>query len=57
MAFKLMQSAQKRWIKLGGFHHLDNVIKGVKFVDGKMELNLNNEDSYLTDDSQSRIAA
>lgn len=57
MAFKLMQSAQKRWIKLRGFHHLDNVIKGVRFKDGKMELNSNNKDSYLTDESQNRIAA
>lgn len=38
MAFKLMQSAEKRWIKLRGFHHLDNVIKGVKFINGKMEM-------------------
>lgn len=49
MAFKLMQSAQKRWRTLCGFHHLDNVIQGVKFMDGKMEasksllINTNNE--------------
>jgi len=37
MTFKLMQSAQKRWIKIRGFHHLDNVIRGVKFKDGKLD--------------------
>ena len=36
MTFKLMQSAEKRFIKLRGFHHLENVIKGIKFVDGKI---------------------
>ncbi len=36
MAFKLMQSAQKRWSTLRGFHHLDNVIRGVKFKNGKI---------------------
>lgn len=37
MVFRLMQSAQKRWIRLRGSQHLENVIKGVKFVDGTME--------------------
>lgn len=35
--FKLMQSAQKRWIRIRGFHHVDNVIRGMKFKDGKLE--------------------
>ena len=39
MAFKLMQSAQKRWRKLKGFHQLDNVLRGIKFIDGKVEKN------------------
>ena len=39
MAFKLMQSAQKRWRKLKGFHQLDNVLRGIKFVDGKVDKN------------------
>ena len=42
MAFKLMQSAQKNWIRLRGFHHLDNVIRGVKFTNGVMEQHENN---------------
>jgi transposase-like protein len=37
MTFKLAQSASKKWIRLRGFHHLDNVIRGVKFRDGKLE--------------------
>ena len=41
MTFKLMQSAQKRWIRLRGFHHLDNVIRGVPFKDGKLVENVN----------------
>lgn len=47
MTFKLMQSAEKRMIKLRGFHHLENVIKGIKFVDGKInkdQLSQNNLD-------------
>ena len=54
MAFKLMQSAQKSWIRLRGFHHLDNVIKGVKFTNGKIEKDQNN---LLLTESQNRIAA
>ena len=34
MAFKLMQSAQKNWIRLHGFKRLAEVIEGVQFVDG-----------------------
>ena len=34
MAFKLMQSAQKRWHRLRGYSLLADVIEGVKFKDG-----------------------
>ncbi len=34
MAFKLMESAQKNWIRLHGFKRLAEVIEGVQFVDG-----------------------
>lgn len=34
MAFKLMQSAQKRWHRLRGYNLLADVIDGVKFKDG-----------------------
>ena len=57
MAFKLMESAQKNWIKLRGFHHIDNVIKGLKFTDGILQENKNNRQNLLTEKSQNRIAA
>jgi len=34
MAFKLCQSAQKKWRKLNGLEMMAEVIEGVKFVDG-----------------------
>lgn len=37
MVFKLAQSAEKRWNRLRGFDQLNNVIKGVKFIDGIRE--------------------
>jgi hypothetical protein len=37
MAFKLCQSAQKRWIRLYHPERLAEVINGVKFVDGLEE--------------------
>lgn len=35
MVFKLTQSAEKRWRRLRGFHHLAEVVSGVQFVDGE----------------------
>ena len=32
--FKLVQSAQKRWLRIRGFNHLGAVIEGVRFQDG-----------------------
>ena len=34
MAFKLMETAQKKWQRLKGYQHLAEVITGVKFVNG-----------------------
>ncbi len=34
LVYKLGMSAQKKWRKLRGFHHLADVISGVKFTDG-----------------------
>lgn len=34
LVFKLVQSAQKRWLKIRGFKRLGEVIEGVKFKDG-----------------------
>ena len=56
MSFKLMQSAQKSWIRLRGFHHLDNVIKGIKFTDGKLDLDESSNNNLLKTDSQ-QVAA
>lgn len=50
-----MQSAEKRMIKLRGFHHLENVIKGVKFVDGKIKQDERSLNNFET--KSDRIAA
>lgn len=34
MSFKLMESAQRNWNRIKGFHHLEEVISGVKFING-----------------------
>ncbi|MEF3077196.1 IS256 family transposase, partial [Methylobacter sp. Wu1] len=34
MAFKLMETAQKKWLRLRGYQQLAEVITGVKFVNG-----------------------
>jgi len=34
MVYKLGISAQERWRKLRGFHHLADVIRGIKFQNG-----------------------
>lgn len=34
LVFKLVQSAQKRWLRIRGFNRLAQVIEGVKFQDG-----------------------
>jgi len=54
MAFKLMESAQKNWIRLRGFQQLDNVIKGVKFKDGNR---VENDVLSLTSEQQNQAAA
>lgn len=35
MVFKIMQSAEKRWIKIRGFQLLSLVVDNVKFKDGE----------------------
>ena len=54
MTFKLMQSAEKRWIRLRGFHHLDNVIRGIPFKDGKL---VKKEEALLTNEQSKQDAA
>ncbi|SEP18238.1 Transposase, Mutator family [Nitrosomonas oligotropha] len=34
MAFKLMETAQKKWFRLRGYNLLADVISGIKFVNG-----------------------
>jgi transposase-like protein len=38
MAFKLIESAQKRWQRLHSHHRLAEIIEGVKFVDGEAQI-------------------
>ncbi len=56
MTFKLMQSAEKRIIKLREFHHLENAIKGIRFVDGKINKDEQTSLNRLNETSD-RIAA
>ena len=34
MAFKLIETAQKKWKRLRGYKHLADVISGVEFING-----------------------
>jgi hypothetical protein len=47
MLYKRGMSAEKRWRRIRGFHHLAKVIEGVQFRDG-MQVNNNRE----TDESR-----
>lgn len=47
MMFKLIQSAEKRWLRIVGSNHLAEIIEGVNFKDG-----VKNMTSKLTDDSE-----
>jgi putative transposase len=39
MAFKLMMSAQVKWRKLDGANRMPEIIQGIEFKDGIMQLN------------------
>ena len=48
LVFKLVQSAEKRWLRIRGFKYLADVITGVPFKDGlRVE-----EDTHMTDQLQ-----
>lgn len=48
LVFKLVQSAEKRWLRIRGFKYLADVIEGVPFKDGlRVE-----EDTQMTDHQQ-----
>ena len=44
MMFKLAQSASKGWRKLRGHHHIPDLIRGVRFIDGVNEHHLKEEE-------------
>ena len=44
MMFKLAQSASKGWRKLRGHHHIPELLRGIKFIDGVNENHLKEED-------------
>ena len=44
MMFKLAQSASKGWRKLRGHHHIPDLIRGIKFIDGVSENQLEEDD-------------
>ena len=44
MMFKLAQSASKKWRKLRGHHHMPDLARGVRFIDGISEHQLNDEE-------------
>jgi transposase-like protein len=44
MMFKLAQSAEKGWRKLRGHHHIPDLARGVKFIDGVNENHLKEEE-------------
>lgn len=44
MMFKLAQSAAKGWRKLRGHHHIPDLIRGVRFIDGVNEHHLREEE-------------
>ena len=44
MMFKLAQSASKKWRRLRGHHHISDLIRGVRFVDGVREDQLKEEE-------------
>ena len=48
MMFKLAQSASKKWRKLRGHHHIPELIRGVRFVDGISEHQLEDEELTTT---------
>ena len=41
MVFKLGQSAERGWLRLRGYRRLGDVMRGVKFIDGVSEKEVN----------------
>ena len=53
LVFKLVESAQKRWLRIRGFKHLGDVIEGVQFTDG---IRIEEEKKAMATPSQREIA-
>ena len=49
LTYKLVMAAAKTWNKLAGFARLGELIKGVRFVDGRSELEQNEKTSQVED--------
>jgi putative transposase len=50
MAYKLLATAQERWRRFNGHHHLADVLDGVKFNDGIRVTDDNTQEDGLTDE-------
>jgi hypothetical protein len=55
LVFKLVQAASQSWNRLAGFERLALVIRGVKFVDGRSQLE--QEQKTSQEKEGSRLAA
>ena len=55
LTYKLIMAASEHWNRLAGFERLGQLIEGVRFVDGRSELEQNEKTSQEQDDS--RVAA
>ncbi|MGB3298271.1 MAG: hypothetical protein WBA76_08365, partial [Phormidesmis sp.] len=51
--FKLVQSAQNRWLRIRGFNQLGEVIKGVQFQDG---VKVVTGELAIADDGRKKVA-
>ena len=50
--FKLVQSAQKRWLRIRGFKLLGDVVEGVQFRDGIRQ----EEEKAIADQENQKVA-
>ncbi len=51
--FKLVQSAQNRWLRIRGFNQLGEVIQGVQFQDG---IKVVTEELAIANDEKKKVA-
>ena len=53
IVFKLVQSAQNRWLRIRGFNQLGEVIQGVQFQDG---VKVVTEELAIANDEKKKVA-